>query len=99
ACAVLVNRESSVAPSPTLSRMVVRRVMRERVAILAVDATTDPALGITDSIMRFNIRSFMCAPLWSRDEVIGVLYVDSPRSAQFKSSDLDTFTALANAAA
>ena len=41
----------------------------------------------------------MCAPLWSREEVIGVLYVDSPRSAQFGAADLDAFTALANAAA
>ena len=79
--------------------MVVRRVMRDRVAILAVDATTDPGLGVTDSILRFNIRSFMCAPLWSREDVIGVLYVDSPKSAQFHAADLDAFTALANAAA
>jgi adenylate cyclase len=41
----------------------------------------------------------MCAPLWNRDEVVGVLYLDSPRSAQFTSADLDTFTALTNAAA
>jgi adenylate cyclase len=99
AARVLRHRDGSVPPNPTLSRMVVRRVMRERIAILAVDATTDPGLGITDSIMRFNIRSFMCAPLWNREEVIGVLYVDSPRSGQFKASDLDAFTALANAAA
>ena len=83
AARVLRHRDGTVPPNPTLSRMVVRRVMRERVAILAADATTDPGLGVTDSIMRFNIRSFMCAPLWSREEVIGVLYVDSPRSAQF----------------
>jgi adenylate cyclase len=73
--------------------------MRERIAMLASDATTDPGLGITDSILRFNIRSFMCAPLWNRDEVIGVLYVDSPRSGQFTPADLDAFTALTNAAA
>ena len=79
--------------------MIVRRVMRERVAMLATDATTDPGLGITDSILRFNIRSFMCAPLWNRNEVIGVLYIDSPRSAQFIADDLDAFTALTNAAA
>src|SRR5699024_2181584 len=36
---------------------------------------------------------------WSREDVIGVLYVDSPRSAQFDSADLDAFTALTNAAA
>lgn len=96
---VMRHRDGSVPPNPTLSRGVVRKVMRDRVAILAIDATTDPGFGVTDSILRFNIRSFMCAPLWSRDEVIGVLYVDSPRSAQFDAGDLDAFTALANAAA
>jgi adenylate cyclase len=96
---VLRHRDGTIPPKPTLSRMVVRRVMRERVAILAADATTDPSLGVTDSILRFNIRSFMCAPLWSREEVVGVLYVDSPRSARFGAADLDTFTAVTNAAA
>jgi adenylate cyclase len=99
AARVLRHRDGTVPPNPTLSRMVVRRVMRERIAILAADATTDPNLGVTDSIMRFNIRSFMCAPLWNREEVIGVVYVDSPRSAQFVEADLDAFTALTNAAA
>jgi adenylate cyclase len=99
AARVLRHRDGTIPPNPTLSRMVVRRVMRERVAILAADATSDPVLGVTDSILRFNIRSFMCAPLWNREEVIGVLYVDSPRSAQFSAADLDAFTALTNAAA
>ncbi|HUL73513.1 MAG TPA: adenylate/guanylate cyclase domain-containing protein [Vicinamibacterales bacterium] len=96
---VLRHRDGTVPTNATLSRQVVRRVMRERVAVLASDATTDPGLGVTDSILRFNIRAFMCAPLWSHDEVIGVLYVDSPRSARFGPADLDAFTALANAAA
>jgi adenylate cyclase len=99
AARVLRHRDGTVPPNPTLSRMVVRRVMRERVAILAADATTDPNLGVTDSILRFNIRSFMCAPLWNREEVVGVLYVDSPKNNQFSSADLDAFTALTNAAA
>ena len=96
---VLRHRDGTIPANPTLSRMVVRRVMRERLAVLAADATCDPRLGVTDSILRFNIRSFMCAPLWDREEVIGVLYVDSPRSAQFVEADLDAFTALANGAA
>jgi adenylate cyclase len=99
AARVLRHRDGTVPPNPTLSRMIVRRVMRERVAILATDATSDPGLGVTDSILRFNIRSFMCAPLWNREDVIGVLYVDSPRSAQFTPADLDAFTAVTNAAA
>lgn len=96
---VLRHRDGTVPANPTLSRQVVRQVMQQRVALLAADATMSPGLGATDSILRFNIRSFMCAPLWNRDEVVGVLYVDSPLSSQFTASDLDAFTALTNAAA
>jgi len=96
---VLRQRDGTVPTGATLSRAVVRKVMRERLAILAQDATTDPGLSVTDSILRFNIRSFMCAPLWSHDEVIGVLYVDSPKRSQFGGGDLDMLTALTNAAA
>jgi adenylate cyclase len=96
---VLRQRDGTVPQNATLSRAVVRKVMRERLTILATDATTDPGLSVTDSILRFNIRSFMCAPLWSQDEVIGVLYVDSPKRSQFDAGDLDMLTALTNAAA
>ena len=96
---VLRQRDGKIPTNATLSRAVVRKVMRERVSILATDATTDPGLSITDSILRFNIRSFMCAPLWSQDEVIGVLYLDSPKRGAFASADLDTLTALASASA
>jgi adenylate cyclase len=96
---VLRQRDGTPPKSPTLSRSVVRRVLTERVAILAADATSDSKLGITDSILSLSIRSFMCAPLWNRDDVIGVLYVDSSRASRFGAADLDAFTALANAAA
>ena len=99
AARVLRHRDGTIPSRPTLSRQVVRRVMRERVAMLAADAATDPGLRASDSILQFNIRSFMCAPLWNRDEVVGVLYVDSPLSSQFRPSDLDAFTALTNAVA
>jgi adenylate cyclase len=42
----------------------------------------------------------MCAPLWSRDSVIGVIHVDSPlHVGTFTEKDLDLLTALANFAA
>jgi len=42
----------------------------------------------------------MCAPLWSRDRVIGVIYIDSPLHAgTFSGQDLDLLAALANFAA
>jgi adenylate cyclase len=74
-------------------------VVRDRVAILAKDARYDSRLDSSASIQIMNIRSFMCAPLWNRNDVIGVLYCDNPRSKQFVEDDLEVFTALCNYAA
>lgn len=84
---------------PRVSRTIVNHVMRERVAILGDDAAHDERLDASDSIHSLAIRSFMCAPLWNRSEVIGVLHVDSPRSSRFTDDDLTVFSALANYAA
>ena len=46
-----------------------------------------------------NVRSFMCAPLWNQNDVIGVLYCDNPRSKKFITDDLEVFAALCNYAA
>jgi adenylate cyclase len=93
------SRDGSAIPSVTISRTVVNHVMRDRVAILAKDARYDSRLDASASIQVMNIRSFMCAPLWNRNDVIGVLYCDNPRSKQFVEEDLEIFTALCNYAA
>jgi adenylate cyclase len=96
---VLRNRDGSVPSNVTISRTVVSHVMRDRVAVLAKDARYDSRLDASASIQAMNIRSFMCAPLWNRNDVIGVLYCDNPRSKQFVEEDLEVFTALCNYAA
>jgi adenylate cyclase len=96
---VMRNRDGSVPTNVTLSRTVINIVLRDRVAMLAKDARYDPRLDIAGSIQAMNIRSFMCAPLWNRNEVIGVLYCDNPRSKKFTADDLEVFTALSNYAA
>lgn len=92
-------RDGSERERATISRTIVRMVMTDRVAMLASDARFDPRLGGVESILAQNIRSLMCTPLWNQDEVIGILYVDNPRSKKFSEADLDLFTALANYAA
>ena len=96
---VLRARDGST-PEASLSRTIVTKVMRERVAMLADDARYDSRLDGAGSIQAMvNIRSFMCAPLWNRNEVIGVLYTDNPKQKRFTAEDLDVFAALANYAA
>ncbi len=96
---VMRNRDGSAPTKTTLSRTIVNKVMRDRVAMLARDALYDARLDAAGSIQAMNIRSFMCAPLWNRNEVIGVLYCDNPRSKKFTEDDLEVFAALCNYAA
>jgi len=84
----------------TVSKTITDRVIKDRVSILTSDAMVDPRFGAGDSIRFHGIRSAMCAPLWNKEEVIGIIHVDSPMLTNcFTLNDLDLLTALANYAA
>jgi adenylate cyclase len=84
----------------TISKTIADRVLKDRVSILTSDAMVDPRFGAGESIRFHGIRSAMCAPLWHKDQVIGIIHVDSPMHTNcFDLNDLDLLTALANYAA
>jgi adenylate cyclase len=92
--------EDGAAPDVPISRTILDMVSRQKVAILTHDAQADQRFETRRSIRIHQIRSAMCAPLWLRDRVIGVINVDSPlHVGSFSTSDLDLLTALANYAA
>ncbi len=93
------KRPTSEGSAP-YSRTIVDMVVKQKVAILTSDAQTDERFESGDSIRLQQIRSAMCAPLWSGSAVIGVIYIDSPLHAgSFSEQDLDLLGALANFAA
>lgn len=90
---VVFRPESQVPVSKTM----LETVMREKVALLTYDALSDQRLAGTESIRIHQIRSAMCAPLWSGEKIIGVVQVDSPYQAgTFNEGDIDLLTAMAN---
>jgi len=93
------SRDGRSLTGVRISRTVVEQVLRDRVAMLASDTAVDTRLVGAVSMQDMSVRSFMCAPLWNRNAVIGALYVDNPFSKRFTPGDLDVFTALANYAA
>src|SRR3989440_1227608 len=60
-----------------VSRTVVARVMRERVAVLTNDIQTSESLKSADSLMAAQISSLMCVPLIVVEKLIGVIYLDT----------------------
>jgi adenylate cyclase len=92
--------EHGMTPEVPISRTILDMVVGQKVAVLTHDAQTDDRFEAGQSIRIHQIRSAMCAPLWLRERVIGVIYVDSPlHVGSFSASDLDLLTALANYAA
>jgi adenylate cyclase len=84
----------------TISKTMTNKVFQDKVSILTSDAQMDPRFDGGASIIFHSIRSAMCAPLWNKDDVIGVVFIDSStRSGSFSTEDLDLLTALANYAA
>jgi adenylate cyclase len=99
---VVKYRDSSAAAEGkiSISKTIADRVMKDRVSILTTDAMVDPRFSAGDSIRFHGIRSAMCAPLWSKEQVIGIVHVDSPMLTNcFTLNDLDLLTALSNYAA
>lgn len=80
----------------TISKTIVEKVLKDKVALYSLDAGTE--FG-TESIAAAKIRSFMCAPLWNQDRVIGLVHLDSSNLSQFSPAELDLLSAIANYAA
>ncbi len=83
----------------TISQSILKRVTRDRVAVLTSDAMVDPRFSQGESIQIHGIRSAMCVPLWRGKDIIGIIHLDSFKQAnQFTGNDLKLLTAFANLA-
>ena len=91
----------SEEPEARLSRTVVDRVMRERVAVLADSVPQAEDLQGAQSLFERAVSTLLCVPLVDlQDRSLGVLYLDSARTeARLGESDLRFMTAFAGLAA
>jgi len=74
-----------------ISKTIVNQVMETRCPVISSDASSDDRFDLSQSVMDFQIRSIMCAPLInSQDESIGVVQLDTLRSSiVFTEEDLE----------
>ena len=94
------SRGGATLDEVPVSQTILDLVTRKKVAVLTSDAQSDDRFAAGMSVRLHQIRSAMCAPLWHRDSVIGVLFVDTPLATGcFTTEHLDLLTALANYAA
>jgi len=77
------------------SQSIPKKVFETGKAETLMDAAGGSAVALGQSILDLRLVSVMCAPLSTREETLGVLYVDSKASAQgFTKGDLELFTTL-----
>jgi adenylate cyclase len=94
------TRSGKTDAAIVLSKTVMAEVTTNRAAVLSSDATMDARFNSAHSIIMQGIRSTMTLPLLHRDEILGILHLDSLfTSNAFTEKDLQICTGMAAQAA
>ncbi len=81
----------------TVSRTLVTDTITKGVSTFARDASSDARFSEGHSVIGQGIRSVMCVPLRTTDEILGALYVDSQSGpGRFSDEDLELLAAIGN---
>ena len=78
-----------------VSRTIINYVMQRGEGVLTTNAMQDQRFEEGESVQDFGIRSAICVPVKSRDEILGIIHVDTHVSqGQFSPEDLKLMTAI-----
>lgn len=82
-----------------VSMSVIQEASSEGMAILSYDALADDRFKYKQSVILNRIRSAICVPIKSREEVLGVIYIDTHINiGKFTEQDLQFLSIIANQA-
>lgn len=83
-----------------ISRTVLHHVMEEKMALTLTDARSDNRFATRKSIVLSNIYSVLCAPIWHKEKIFGLIYLDTVgRMGNFDRDHLSLLSAIGNIAA
>jgi len=92
------TKDGKASGAVMLSRTVVNDVIEKGISVFTDDALADDRYVGGESIVRQRIRSVMCAPMRTTDQILGVLYVDSQMAREFNEAELELLAAVGNQA-
>jgi HD-GYP domain-containing protein (c-di-GMP phosphodiesterase class II) len=92
------TKDGQASGEVKVSRSVVNDVLEKGISAFTDDAMADDRYVGGESIVRQRIRSVMCAPMRTTDQILGVLYVDSQMAREFNESELELLAAVGNQA-
>jgi len=97
---VRINNMKLVNEKIQVSQSIINMAVNKHSAVLASDVQADPRFKAQESIIKLNIHSAMCVPLWNNKEIIGIIYSDRISVLEkFSDEDLRLLTLLSNLAA
>ena len=97
---VKTRNEKESADSIRISQTILREVQDEKTAVLSNDAMMDSRFSGAHSIILERIRSTMSVPLLYKEQLLGVIHLDSQiASGAFTEQDLQLLTGFARQAA
>ncbi|MBU1076737.1 MAG: DUF2791 family P-loop domain-containing protein, partial [Spirochaetes bacterium] len=86
---VLRGVKSDESSTFTMSKSILKKVIESRKPLIIDDASTDAALKAQASIVGKGFKSVLCAPIVTKNELLGVIYLDNHLvSGLFKEEDL-----------
>jgi signal transduction histidine kinase len=95
-----VDQETIGAEALKISLTVVDRAIATGEGVLTSNAQEDDRFSGQESVVGYQLRSIMCAPLKARGQMLGAVYVDNRLfSGVFGKDDLDLLVTFANQAA
>jgi len=78
-----------------VSRTIIDKVIYDKEAVLTSNAMADSRFDSAKSVFIQKLRSVICAPLWRKDRIIGVIQLHSVRfDNQFTREDLELLKAI-----
>ncbi len=97
---IRVNETSLRSRKIQLSQSIIQTAIDKHSSLLISDVSADDRFKAQESIIRLNIRSALCVPLWDNQDIIGIIYADRILSKDsFSQDDLHLLTLLSNLAA
>jgi adenylate cyclase len=94
------EQETLETDEALVSKTIINRVVETGQPILTTNAQEDPRFTGQESVMAYNLRSILCAPLLVKGRLTGVIYTDNRiRSGLFTKKQMDLLAAFANQAA
>lgn len=97
---VRINNPGLMNQRILVSQTIINMAVNKNSSIMISDAQADSRFRAQESIIKLNIFSAMCVPLWNNKDIIGIIYSDRiSLLEQFSEEDLRLLTLLSNLAA